>query len=77
MAVIQRPNAEVAAFGHFHLRVRSVRRAPLSGSNSSILLGTSINSVWSAPRQLSWHFDILDILVILSKYLPLISIFDS
>jgi hypothetical protein len=36
-----------------------------------------MNSVWPTPRHLSWHFDILDILVNLSKHLPLISILDS
>ena len=40
-------------------------------------LGVSINSVWPALGSLSWHFDILDILVGPSKHLPLISIIDS
>jgi hypothetical protein len=39
--------------------------------------GASINSVWPAQRHLSWHFDILDILVSLIKHLSLISIIDS
>jgi hypothetical protein len=37
----------------------------------------SINSPWPAWGSLSWHFDILDILVSLRKHLPLISIIDS
>jgi hypothetical protein len=35
-------------------------------------LGASINCVWLAPRNPSWHFDILDIFVSLSKHFPLI-----
>jgi hypothetical protein len=35
-----------------------------------------INSCWPAPSYLSWHFDILNILVSLSKHLSLISILD-
>jgi hypothetical protein len=37
----------------------------------------AINSGWPALGSLSWHFDILDILVSLSKHFPLISILDS
>jgi hypothetical protein len=77
MALDPRSDAGSGMSGHLDRRVRSVRRAPLLDSNNSIRLGTSINSVWPAPRLLSWHFNILDILVSLSKHLSLISILDS
>jgi hypothetical protein len=57
--------------------VRSQRLITPKLCNSWISLGSYINRRGSAPRHLSWHFDILDILVSLSKHLPLISIHDS
>jgi hypothetical protein len=57
--------------------VRSARRAPSLDPNGSICLRGSINRSWPVLGSLSWHFDILDILVSLSKHLTLISIIDS
>ena len=44
-------------------------------ANNSILLGGLVVFGWL--RAHSWHFDILDILVSLSKHLPLISLIES
>jgi hypothetical protein len=49
--------------GQPNSRVRSVRREHPLVHDGSILLGGSINSWGSAPRCLSWPFDIFDILV--------------
>jgi hypothetical protein len=57
--------------------IQSVCRAASLGTNDSIHLETPINSVWLAPRYLSWHFDILNILMSLRKHLSLISIINS
>jgi hypothetical protein len=77
MALDPWPNAGSGTSSHPDWHVQSVHRAPLLNSNGSIRLGTSKNSVWPAPRHLSWYFDIFVILVSLSKHLPLISILDS
>ena len=41
------------------------------------ILGLYINSVWPTCGSLSWYFDTLDILVSLSKHLPLIFFINS
>jgi hypothetical protein len=50
---------------------------PSEWANCSIIWRGSINCAWPTLRQLSYHFDILNILVSLSKQLPPISILDS
>jgi hypothetical protein len=57
------------------LRVRSARGNRQWGANGSSWLAPYL-VFWSALDSLSWHFDILDILVSLGKHLPLISIID-
>jgi hypothetical protein len=42
-----------------------------------VMRGNTEGVTWLAPSYLSWHFDILDILVSLSKHLPLIFTIDS
>jgi hypothetical protein len=68
-----RPNA-----GRSNARVHPVSASghPASSQRLSESYG-SINRKVLAWGSLSWHFDILDILVSLSKYLSFISIIDS
>jgi hypothetical protein len=49
---------------------------PQSESQRLYSFGGLINSCWPAPSYLSWHFDIFNILVNLSKHLSLIFILD-
>jgi hypothetical protein len=77
VARYERSDASSGVFGHPDYRVWSVRREPLRDPDGSFVCGGSINRVWPVPSHLSWHFDILDILVSLSKHLSLIFILDS
>jgi hypothetical protein len=57
--------------------VRSGAFGRLAASQQLYFEGASINSVWLALGSLSWHLDILDILMSLSKHLSHISIINS
>jgi hypothetical protein len=72
VVAIRRPDAANYVSGQPDWRVQSC----LLKSNGSLVLGAPIYFCWLALRDLSWHFDILDIPLSWAYTLPFISLLD-